>query len=72
VSGTCTHSDTEPVEINLDHGAKQVVARICLTCRDQLPANWGCTDCVWVETRRLQDRVPTLLPGMPCARHANA
>ncbi len=46
------------------------VARICTACLIQLPAAWGCTDCEWVEERRLCDPAPTLHLARPCQEHA--
>ena len=45
------------------------VARICLDCHAQLPAAWGCTDCEWVEERRLCDPVPYRLLARRCPAH---
>ena len=69
----CTHPASEPVDVR-DHttGGTVTVARICTACLAQLPVNWGCTDCQWVEVSRLCDVVPQLVPGYPCPTHANA
>lgn len=80
---TCPHETTEPVYAYLHHGDPQAgdpvllanggkpVARICSACQEQLTAAWGCTDCEWVEDRRLSDPVPQLLLGRPCQEHSD-
>jgi len=68
---SCTHETTEPVEVATFGGADEVVAQVCVTCLEALPANWGCPDCQWVDARQLCDPVPRLLPGQPCPAHAN-
>lgn len=70
----CSHPDTVPVEVrNRTTGAVEVVAHVCASCLDQLPANWGCTDCEWeqLETRRLCDllREITTVCTRPCPTH---
>lgn len=71
---TCTHPASEPVEVrDYQTGGTIIVAHICLKCLEQLPANWGCTDCEWVEVpRRLCDDVPTLAPSQKCPLHRDA
>lgn len=68
---TCHHTETEPVEVrNHETGGVEVVAHVCRRCLAQLPPEWGCKDCAWVETRRLQDPVPRKVLARPCERHA--
>lgn len=68
---TCPHQDSEPVEVRSHTtGGTEVVARICTACLDQLPAAWGCTDCEWVENRRLCDPIPQPMLARPCQEHA--
>lgn len=76
---TCPHDDTVPVEVVWPDPAGpghaptiEVVARLCVTCHDRLPAGWGCTDCEWVEDRRLCDPAPTLILARPWPTHQGA
>lgn len=49
---TCTHVDTVPVEVpdpTADPGCTNIVAYLCTSCLDRLPAAWGCTACEWDE-----------------------
>jgi len=71
----CPHETTVPVEIRdpLDAGTGpvvEVVAHLCTACGTELPANWGCTACSWVEIRNLCEAVPQLLLARPCQEHA--
>lgn len=61
---TCTHQTVEDV---ISDGL--VVAKVCATCWEQLPSNWGCTDCEWIEEWRLCDPHPHITPGRRCAAH---
>ena len=71
---TCAHENTAAVDVTLPDPTgdtvTETVARICTDCYEQLPAAWGCTDCAWVDVRRLCDVVPTLILGQPCPLHA--
>lgn len=73
---TCPHEQSEPVYAYLSHGPQLLandakpVAAICTACYEQLPAAWGCTDCEWVDERRLCDPVPRLMLARPCQEHA--
>lgn len=42
----CAHLESEVV---VPIGADRVVARICSSCLDPLPAEWGCQECEWEE-----------------------
>lgn len=85
-ANTCTHENHEPVyayllgprrpaqpgdEVIVANGGEPV-ARICTDCREVLSTNWGCTDCQWIEERRMCDVVPRRLLGQPCPQHAAA
>lgn len=68
---SCPHETTEPVDIrNHTTGGTETVARICTACLVELPAAWGCTSCIWVETRNLADPAPTAILAAPCQEHA--
>lgn len=70
---TCPHADVEPVEVrSRTTGRAEIVAHVCCDCLAALPANWGCTDCTWVEIRSQADVVPELLPETLCPTHAKA
>lgn len=62
----CCGTWAEPVELITG----ETVAWICPTCLDVLPTGWGCTDCEWVEDRRLCDPAPRPLLARPCKEHA--
>ena len=70
----CSHTDTVPVETIAPHLPEStpvvtVVAHLCTSCNQQLPANWGCGDCEWVSVRRVCDPVPTLRVARRCPTH---
>ena len=77
----CAHESYEPVEVSGGFGGlfdlfsdiTVTVAHVCLDCRTQLPAWWGCPDCETVEgPRKLSDAVPTIHLAKPCRRHQEA
>lgn len=74
----CPHDTTVPVEVvqpdaDPTHAPViEVVARLCLDCDDQLPANWGCGDCEWAEERSFCDRYPRRHLTVPCPTHRGA
>lgn len=78
----CSHPATEPVYAYLHRPLPQAgdqvmvandgqpVARICTSCRDRLPVEWGCADCEWIEApRRLGDLAGRLELAAPCELH---
>jgi hypothetical protein len=65
---SCPHPVDQVEKVVLTNGT--VVAALCGVCLSKIPLNWGCTDCEWVEVRRMCDARPTLLPGLPCKQHA--
>ena len=59
----CTHPNTVPVDVRNHHtGATETVAHLCADCLDQLPPNWACTNCEWIEldTRTWCDPHPVI------------
>jgi hypothetical protein len=61
---TCQHPAAEPVDV-----AGETVAQVCTSCLEQLPANWGCGDCEWIEEREFWSPAPILYTGRPCPAH---
>lgn len=81
---SCPHEHSEPMwcyvhpnppkpgdEVLILNNGKPV-GRRCTFCGAILQPSWGCTDCEWVETRRLCDPWdrPTLVLARPCQEHA--
>ena len=68
MNGTCTHLETEPVELAV---TGEVVALLCKVCGDQLPANFVCPDCerewVWTAEKLYPVSMVTL---SACPTHA--
>lgn len=80
MTSPCAHREHVPVEIVTNPDRTQettptvtVVAHLCLTCHEQLPAAWGCDFCEWqeLELRRLCDPHPAVIRAVtrPCTIH---
>lgn len=70
----CPHKYAVPIEAPRDighvlDGGSEIVACLCLSCYERLPASWGCPDCEWFEERKLNDYVAQLRLGRPCPKH---
>ena len=61
----CPHPDVEPVTL-LD-GTH--VRNLCVNCGDELPVEWGCTNCTWIEERVLCQPWPNVVLATPCHDH---
>jgi hypothetical protein len=48
------------------------LAYLCATCDEQLPLNYDCGDCDWIEVTRLCDADPTYIAGRTCSRHGGS
>lgn len=57
----------EVVEVHDVNG--DLTAYLCVACDSQLPLNWDCRDCQWVEVTRLRSPHPEFALGRPCHRH---
>lgn len=67
LNGTCAHKRTEPVELLV---TGELVARLCADCLVEVPLNWGCEDCAWIDVRTFVSVPgPRLIPGVPCPKH---
>lgn len=65
VAADCPHDVAEPVVLSTG----ELVAAVCAACLQELPKEWGCSECEWAEVRLLCRAQPELRLARSCQRH---
>lgn len=62
----CRHPETEVVELAI---TGEAVGRVCATCLDALPLEWGCRGCSWYNLGTLGNPRVRVALGERCDQH---